>query len=93
MTPTVKDNLSRELLEKDGVVFIGTLAGLVLGIFLHRYIMTTVEIDNIMFGLDLEPMSYVFSVILTITFSVLVDAFMHYKLKNIPMVESLKSVD
>ncbi len=75
------------------LTFIGTLAGLVLGIFLHRFVMTTVEMDNIMFGLDLEPMSYVFSVLLTIAFSVFVNAFMYFKLKNIPMVESLKSVD
>lgn len=75
------------------LTLIGTLAGLVMGIFLHRYIMTTVEMDNIMFGLDLEPMSYLYSVILTIVFSVFVNAFMYYKLRNIPMVESLKSVD
>lgn len=71
----------------------GTLLGLVLGIFLHRYIMTTVEMDNIMFGLDIEPMSFIYSVILTILFSALVNGFMYYKLRNIPMVESLKSVD
>ena len=63
-----------------------------MGIYLHRYIMTTVEMDNIMFGLDLEPISYVYSVLLSLLFAV-VNAFMHYKLRRIPMVESLKSVD
>jgi len=46
-----------------------------------------------MFGLDLEPISYVYSVLLTLLFAVMVNAFMHYKLRRIPMVESLKSVD
>ena len=75
------------------LTFIGTMVGLVMGIYLHRYIMTTVEMDNIMFGLDLEPISYVYSVLLTLLFAVMVNAFMHYKLRRIPMVESLKSVD
>ena len=75
------------------LTFIGTMVGLVMGIYLHRYIMTTVEMDNIMFGLDLEPISYVYSVLLSLLFAVMVNAFMHYKLRRIPMVESLKSVD
>lgn len=75
------------------LTIIGTLVGLGMGIFLHRYIMTTVEMDNIMFGLKLHTMSYIYSVVLTLIFSVLVNFAMFYKLKNIEMVESLKSID
>jgi putative ABC transport system permease protein len=59
------------------LTFIGTLIGLVMGIFLHRYIMTTVEMDNIMFGLDLEPLSYVYSILLTLIFSIFVIIIIH----------------
>lgn len=75
------------------LTILGTLAGLVIGIFLHRYIMTTVEMDNLMFGLDLEPNSYIISIILTLGFAAFVNIVMYYKLKNIEMVESLKSID
>jgi len=75
------------------LTLIGTLAGLVIGIFLHRFIMTTVEMENIMFGLKLNPLSYIYSIILTLVFSVFVNFAMYYKLRNIEMVESLKSVD
>ena len=75
------------------LTILGTLAGLVVGIFLHRYIMTTVEMDNLMFGLDLEPNSYIISIILTLGFAAFVNIAMYYKLKNIEMVESLKSID
>lgn len=75
------------------LTIIGTLVGLVMGIFLHRYIMITVEMENIMFGLKVNFKSYIYSMILTIVFSVLVNLAMHYKLKNVEMVESLKSVD
>lgn len=75
------------------LTFIGTIVGIVMGIFLHRYIMTTVEMDNIMFGLELNPKSYIISVALTLIFSIFVNLAMYYKLKNVQMVESLKSVD
>lgn len=75
------------------LTFIGTLIGLIMGVILHRFIMTTVEMDNIMFGLKLELKSHIFSILLTLIFAILVNLAMYYKLKNVEMVESLKSVD
>ena len=75
------------------LTFIGILVGLVIGKYLHIFIMLTVEMDNIMFGLKLDPKSYLMAIGLTILFSVLVNIVMHYKLRDIAMVESLKSVD
>ena len=72
---------------------IGTLTGLVFGFFLHRYVMGTMEIDNMMFGKDVLPISYVLSVALTLAFSVLVNLVMYYRLMRIDMVESLKSIE
>jgi putative ABC transport system permease protein len=72
---------------------IGCLCGLVLGIILHRFVIGTVEVDMVMFGRDVEPMSFVYSVALTILFLILVDIVMYRKLQKVSMVESLKSVD
>ena len=75
------------------LTFIGTIVGLGLGVLLHRYIMVTVELDNIMFGRNINLVSYLWAAVLTMVFGVLVNFVMYFKLKNVPMVESLKSVD
>lgn len=72
---------------------IGTGLGLVLGLFLHRYVIVTTEIESIMFGREIRPASFEYSATLTMMFSLLVSIVMYYKLKKINMVESLKSVD
>ena len=73
--------------------FIGILAGAVFGILLHRYVITTVEVDAVMFGRNIKPISFVYSGIITFGFSMFVNMVMHFKLKKINMVESLKSVE
>ena len=73
--------------------FIGILAGAVFGILLHRYVITTVEVDAVMFGRNIKPISFVYSGIITFGFSMFVNLVMHFKLKKINMVESLKSVE
>ena len=73
--------------------FIGILAGAVFGIFLHRYVITTVEVDAVMFGRNIKALSFVYSGVITFGFSMFVNMVMHFKLKKIDMVESLKSVE
>ena len=72
---------------------IGCLAGIGMGILLHRLVILTTEIDNIMFGRNIKSVSYVFSILLTFGFSLFVNYVMFYKLRKIDMVESLKSVE
>lgn len=71
----------------------GILAGIFMGTWLHRYVITTLEVEMIMFGRDIRMGSYLYSSLLTILFSVMVNVMMYYKLKQIDMVESLKSVE
>lgn len=73
--------------------FIGSLCGLVLGTGLHRMIMALAEMDNVMFGRIIELKSYLLGFVITMFFSWIVARVMHHKLKKIPMVESLKSVE
>ena len=75
------------------LTLIGALAGLGLGKILHLTIMVVVEMDNIMFGRVILPQSYLISVIITVLFAVIVNQVMKKKLRAIPMVESLKSVE
>lgn len=71
----------------------GVLCGAVFGFFLHRYMILTLEVDMIMFGRMIKPLSYVLSILITFLFAVLVNWIMYYSLKKIDMVESLKSVE
>jgi putative ABC transport system permease protein len=75
------------------LTMLGALLGAIMGIFLHRYVITTVEIDMVMFGRNIDPSSYVYSILLTLLFSVFVNFIMYFKLKKIDMVESLKSIE
>ena len=72
---------------------LGILAGIVMGFFLHRFVILTVEIDMMMFGREIEWPSYLYSVLLTCIFAVLINFGMFYKLRKIDMVESLKSAE
>lgn len=71
----------------------GALFGLVLGTYLEGFVVQTAEIDLVMFGRAIHAPSYWFAFGLTLVFSLLVYVAMRPKLKNIDMVESLKSVE
>ena len=73
------------------LALIGTACGLLFGIALHTFVIRTAEVDMVMFGRSIYPMSFVWSALLTILFSVLVNLVMYRKLKNISMVESMKA--
>lgn len=75
------------------LTIIGAFCGLLLGIWLHGMIMNLAEMENIMFGRNIYFISYVYSFLITLVFAAIVNAFMYRKLKNVPMVESLKSVE
>lgn len=72
---------------------IGTAVGAGLGILLHRYVILTAEVDLIMFGRQILPASYLYSVLLTIGFAALINFMMFFQLRKISMVESLKSTE
>lgn len=75
------------------ITIIGIGAGILLGTILHRFIITTVEVDDCMFGRNINLISFMISSMFTVAFSVFVNVVMHFKLKKIDMVESLKSVE
>ena len=72
---------------------LGALAGILLGKFLHQFVIVTVEIDSAMFGRNIDFSSFVYGFLITVAFSVFVNGVMYFKLKKINMVESLKSVE
>lgn len=72
---------------------IGAFLGIFIGKLLHAFVITTVEVDSCMFGRDIKPVSFVYGVLFTFAFSIIVNGVMYFKLKKIDMVESLKSIE
>lgn len=72
---------------------IGIIVGLPLGKLLCTFIMRSAEIDYLMFIREIEPLSYLYAVVITLIFTFIVCGFMTRKLKKIDMVSSLKAVD
>ena len=72
---------------------IGIVLGAFLGVALHRYTILTVEVDMLMFARKVNLPSYIYSALLTVFFSALINWVMYFKLKKIDMVESLKSIE
>ena len=64
-----------------------------LGIGLHSLIMSLAEMESVMFGRNIDWISFVISFLITMLFSFVVNLFMYRKLKKVQMVESLKSVE
>lgn len=75
------------------LTLMGCAAGLVLGVVLHRFVITTVEVDQCMFSRTIGPLSFLWSILLTLAFTAIVDLLMYPNFRRIDMVESLKSVD
>ena len=71
----------------------GSAVGLLLGTALCQFVVQTAEIDEVMFGRDIHPLSFVWAFMITVAFSLLVNFIMTGVLKKISMVESLKSVE
>lgn len=72
---------------------IGAVAGIPLGIWLHRFVMNKIDIDTVNFQIQIRPWSYVFGIALTFLFAALVNGVMYIKLQKINMAESLKSIE
>ncbi len=72
---------------------IGIITGLLLGILLHRFVMSHIVVDIVSFRIHIKPLSYIYSIVLTFIFNFIVNIFMNKKLDKINMAESLKSVE
>ena len=70
---------------------IGAVLGLLIGAPLHQFVIRTVESEQMMFIRMLEPTSFLYSVALTLLFTVVVCRMMRRQVRNISMVESMKA--
>jgi putative ABC transport system permease protein len=72
---------------------LGGLTGIFVGIFLNKFITSTAETNIIMFLQKISPINFLYSILLTLLFSVVVNLFMYNRFDKIDMIESLKSTE
>lgn len=72
---------------------IGIVLGLGLGYLLNYFILGTCEINILRFTKDIHFISYVYAVIITVVFTLIVNVVTYFALKKIDMIESLKSIE
>ena len=72
---------------------IGLALGLAGGVFLHRVVVLTTEVDVCMFGRTIAPLSFIYALCICIFFTLAANALMYGRLRRIDMVEAMKSVE
>lgn len=88
-----KETASYVFRENIVLTAIGGVVGLGLGFLLHKFVMSQINIDMVSFAEQIKPTSYIYSILLTFVFAMIVNGVMSMKLERINMAESLKSVD
>ena len=71
----------------------GFVFGIPMGIFLHRFVISQIKMDIVAYKILILPKSYIYSLLLVMLFSLLVDLLMRGKIHRIDMTESLKSIE
>lgn len=75
------------------LTIIGIALGLIGGYFLNYFIIGTCEINALRFSKIINPISYIYSILITVIFTIIVNIVTFFALKKIDMIESLKSVE
>ena len=88
-----KETASYVFRENMVLTAIGCGLGLILGKWFHCFVMGEIQIDMVSFNVQINAVSYLFSVLLTMGFAWIVNCMMTGKLERINMAESLKSID
>jgi putative ABC transport system permease protein len=75
------------------LTIIGSLSGVPIGILLSKLITTTAETNDMMFLQQISPIYFLYSILLTLLFSIVVNLAMYNRFDKIDMIESLKSAE
>jgi len=88
------DELAKYIYRENIILtIIGSLTGILVGVILNNFVIAAAETDIIMFLRKISPIYFVYSVLLTMLFSVIVNLAMYNRFDKIDMIESLKSAE
>ena len=75
------------------LTIMGSIIGIVLGLSLNTFVLSVAETDEILFVKDIHFLSYLYTFIIMIIFTILVQFITYFILRKINMIDSLKSVE
>lgn len=75
------------------LAIIGIAVGIVAGYFLNSFVLATCELDMLKFSTKINVESYLYSILITWGFTMIVNMVTYFALKKINMIESLKSIE
>jgi putative ABC transport system permease protein len=71
----------------------GIALGLLTGLWLHRYVMSVIEVNELMFSRTILITSFIFAIVFPLLCNLLVNWFIRPRLNGLDPVTSLKSVE
>ena len=87
-----KKEVERYIFRETNILSIlGTVVGLFVGIWLHSFVVRTVEVDMVMFGRTIYPLSFLFAFAISMLFTLLVNRVMRRQIHGVDMVEAMKA--
>ena len=75
------------------LTILGIALGLWLGFYINKMIIKTCELDMFLFPTDVSIECYIYGIIITTIFTLIISVINYFTLKKIDMIESLKSVE
>ena len=75
------------------LTLMGIVVGLPLGVLLHSFVMSQIQVDMVSFAKKINSISYAYTVVIVVFFLIIVDLVMRRKIEKIHMAESLKSIE
>lgn len=72
---------------------IGSLFGIILGLLMNRFIVNAAETNVMMFLRSISPVYFLYSILLTLAFSIVVNIAMYKRFDKINMIEALKNAE
>lgn len=75
------------------LTFVGSFVGIFIGMILNKFVLSTAETNIIKFLGKISPRYFLYSIILTVLFSAIVNLAMYKRFSKIDMIESLKSAE
>ena len=75
------------------LTILGTLLGLILGMGILGVIIQAAEVETIFLVKDINYINLIVSIVITLIFTLITNFAMRKKIKNIDMIDSLKSIE
>ncbi|MGN0667052.1 MAG: FtsX-like permease family protein [Huintestinicola sp.] len=72
---------------------VGIILGLVVGVYLERFVIRMSEVDSVMFSPEIPPYCFAMAALVTALFALIVNIVMYFRIRKIDMAASMKAIE